>query len=93
MALLKTPVAADIFTEEFIRDVGTTNIEELFAQYGAGVGEVMANTAGNYNSNQPGDYSDRAAIGSRGVAGKPLPDPIPLKIQSPISNPSRIRSP
>lgn len=69
MPLLKTPVAADIFTEEFMRDVGTTNVEELFANYGAGVGQVLANPAGESNSNQPGDYNERTAIGSRGVAG------------------------
>jgi outer membrane receptor protein involved in Fe transport len=69
MELLKTPVAADVFTEEFIRDVGTTNIEELFAGYGAGAGEVLVNPAAGSEANQPGDYNERTAIGSRGVAG------------------------
>jgi outer membrane receptor protein involved in Fe transport len=69
MPLLQTPVAVDIFTEEFMRDMATTNVEELFANYGAGVGQVLANPAGESNSNQPGDYNERTAIGSRGVAG------------------------
>jgi outer membrane receptor protein involved in Fe transport len=69
LQLLKTPVAADIFTEEFMRDVAITNVEDLLNGYGAGVGQVLATPGGDSNNNQSGDWNDRSALGSRGVAG------------------------
>ncbi len=69
MQLLKTPVAADIFTEEFIRDVAATTVEDLLNGYGAGVGQVFPTPDSNSNDNQPGDRVGIGPIGSRGVAG------------------------
>jgi outer membrane receptor protein involved in Fe transport len=69
MQLLKTPVAADIFTEEFMRDVAATTVEDLLNGYGAGVGQVFPTPDTNANDNQPGDRVGIGPIGSRGVAG------------------------
>ena len=69
MQLLKTPVAADIFTEEFMRDVAATTVEDLLNGYGAGVGQVFPTPDSNSNDNQPGDRVGIGPIGSRGVAG------------------------
>src|SRR5437868_11514863 len=40
MQLLKAPVAADIFTEQFMQDVAVTTVEDLLNGYGVGVGQV-----------------------------------------------------
>jgi outer membrane receptor protein involved in Fe transport len=69
LQLLKTPVAADIFTEEFMRDVAATTVEDLLNGYGAGVGQVFPTPDANANDNQPGDRVGIGPIGSRGVAG------------------------
>ncbi len=69
LQLLKTPVAADIFTEEFMRDVAVTTVEDLLNGYGAGVGQVFPTPDANSNDNQPGDRVGIGPIGSRGVAG------------------------
>lgn len=66
MNLLKTPVAADIFTEEFMRDMATTNLEDLLSGYGAGYG-MLNQSPENANDNQPGDRGG-FGFGSRGVA-------------------------
>lgn len=44
-ALNKTPVSADIFTAEFMRDIGATSIEEMLNGYGAGAGTVKIGRA------------------------------------------------
>jgi outer membrane receptor protein involved in Fe transport len=67
MELLKTPVAADIFTEQFMQDVGTTTVEDLLNGYGAGVGQVLATPDSDSNNNQPGDRFSVAQVGSRGL--------------------------
>ena len=67
MELLKTPVAADIFTSDFMRDVATTTVEELLAGYGAGFGEVLPTPDSDANSNQPGDRAGEGPTGTRGV--------------------------
>src|SRR5258708_2410555 len=67
MELLKTPVAADIFTEEFMRDVATTSVEDLLNGYGAGVGQVLATPDSDSNNNQPGDRFSTSQVGSRGL--------------------------
>lgn len=74
--LLKTPVAADIFTQEFMRDVATTNVEDLLSNYGAGVGMVLRNlNETDIANNQPGDRTGVSQFGSRGVtAGFPRRD-------------------
>jgi hypothetical protein len=41
MQLLKTPVAADIFTEELMRDVATTTVEDLLNGCRSGVGQSL----------------------------------------------------
>ena len=69
LQLLKSPVAADIFTEEFMRDVAATTVEDLLNGYGAGVGQVFPTPDANSNDNQPGDRVGIGPIGSRGVAG------------------------
>ncbi len=67
MELLKTPVAADIFTEQFMQDVGITTVEDLLNNYGAGVGQVLATPDSDSNNNQPGDRFSVAQVGSRGL--------------------------
>jgi outer membrane receptor protein involved in Fe transport len=67
MELLKAPVAADIFTEQFMQDVATTNVEDLLNNYGAGVGQVLATPDSDSNNNQPGDRFSVAQVGSRGL--------------------------
>lgn len=66
--LLKTPVAADIFTQQFMDDVGVTNVEDLLNGYGAGAGAVLATPDSDANNNQPGDRFSVAQMGSRGLS-------------------------
>ncbi len=66
--LLKTPVAADIFTQQFMEDVGTTSVEDLLNGYGAGAGAVLATPDSDSNNNQPGDRFSVAQMGSRGLS-------------------------
>lgn len=67
MELFKAPVAADIFTEQFMEDVATTTVEDLLNNYGAGVGQVLATPDSDSNNNQPGDRFSVAQVGSRGL--------------------------
>src|SRR5688572_2134837 len=67
MELLKAPVAADIFTEQFMEDVAVTNVEDLLNGFGAGVGQVLATPDSDSNNNQPGDRFSVAQVGSRGL--------------------------
>lgn len=67
MELFKTPVAADIFTQDFMRDVATTNVEDLLAGYGAGIGEVQQTPDSGNVDNQAGDRVGLGPTGSRGV--------------------------
>ena len=67
--LNKLPVSADIMSEQFMRDVATTTVEELLANYGAGTGAVVASPGGDSNANQPGDYTTSGQVGLRGLAG------------------------
>ena len=67
MELLKTPVAADIFTEQFMQDVATTTVQDLLNGYGAGAGQVVATPDVDANNNQPGDRFSVTQVGSRGL--------------------------
>jgi outer membrane receptor protein involved in Fe transport len=74
-ALKNVPVSADIFTEDFIRDVGVTNLEDLMLSYGAGAGTVMSNPESDALSQQPGDRVGNQTMGVRGVGvGAPRRD-------------------
>lgn len=65
----KVPVSADIFTEDFMRDVDATTVEDLLNQYGAGTGQVLATPDSDANNNQPGDRFSVSQIGVRGLSG------------------------
>ena len=67
-ALNKTPVSADIFTQEFMRDISANSIEEMMVSYGAGTGMVSAQFQDtDALSYQPGDRVGNATVGVRGV--------------------------
>jgi outer membrane receptor for ferric coprogen and ferric-rhodotorulic acid len=67
-ALNKTPVSADIFTEEFMRDISATTIEDMMIGYGAGTGMVSAQAPdSDALSQQPGDRVGNSTVGVRGV--------------------------
>lgn len=68
-ALHKTPVSADIFTSEFMRDIAATSVEEMLNGYGAGAGTVMSNPDSDALSQQPGDRVGNQTIGIRGTGG------------------------
>lgn len=68
-ALNRTPVSADIFTEDFMRDISATSIEEMLNGYGAGAGTVMSNPDSDALSQQPGDRVGNQTIGVRGTGG------------------------
>jgi outer membrane receptor protein involved in Fe transport len=65
----KVPVSADVFTEDFMRDVGVTTVEQLLGDYGAGTGMVLATPDSDSNNNQPGDRFSVSQIGVRGLSG------------------------
>jgi outer membrane receptor protein involved in Fe transport len=67
--LHKTPVSADIFTAEFMRDIAATSVEEMLNGYGAGAGTVMSNPDSDALSQQPGDRVGNQTIGIRGTGG------------------------
>ena len=52
-----------------MRDVATTTIEDLLANYGAGFGEVQQTPDAGNVDNQPGDRVGLGPMGSRGVLG------------------------
>jgi len=68
-ALDLTPVSADIFTAEFMRDIAVTSVEEMLNGYGAGAGTVMSNPESDALSQQPGDRVGNQTIGLRGTGG------------------------
>ena len=68
-ALNKTPVSADIFTSEFMRDIAATSVEEMLSGYGAGAGTVMPTPDSDALSQQPGDRVGNQTIGIRGTGG------------------------
>jgi len=69
LALNQAPVSADIFTEDFMRDISATSIEEMLNGYGAGAGTVMSNPDSDALSQQPGDRLGNQTIGIRGTGG------------------------
>lgn len=68
-ALHQTPVSADIFTAEFMRDIAATSVEEMLNGYGAGAGTVMSNPDSDALNQQPGDRVGNQTIGIRGTGG------------------------
>lgn len=73
--LEKTPVVADIFTSQFIDDVGAQSLQDLFLGYGVGAGMTMATPSSDSQKNQPGDRYTTSEFGIRGVsAGTPRLD-------------------
>ncbi|MFM1748544.1 MAG: hypothetical protein RLZZ188_2210, partial [Verrucomicrobiota bacterium] len=52
-ALSQTPVSADIFTAEFMRDIAVTSVEDMLNGYGAGAGTVMSNPDSDALNQQP----------------------------------------
>ncbi|MBL9200322.1 MAG: TonB-dependent receptor plug domain-containing protein [Opitutaceae bacterium] len=68
-ALSRTPVSADIFTAEFMRDIAATSVEEMLNGYGAGAGTVMSNPDSDALNQQPGDRVGNQTIGIRGTGG------------------------
>ena len=72
--LKNVPVSADIFTSDFIRDVGVTNLEDLVKGFGAGAGVVPVTPESDALAQQPGDRQFMA-LGIRGLStGQPRRD-------------------
>ena len=68
----KTPITADVFTENFMRDVDATSINDLLSTYGAGMGTILATPSTDANLTQPGDrvlFGDRFTPPQLGVRG------------------------
>src|SRR5207302_10828227 len=68
----KVPISDDIFTEQFMTDVGATSITDMLQTFGAGVGSILANPASDANLSQPGDvplFGDRFTSPPIGVRG------------------------
>ncbi len=68
----KVPISDDIFTEQFMADVGATSLTDMLQTYGAGVGSVLATPASDANLSQPGDvplFGDRFTSPPIGVRG------------------------
>lgn len=65
----KMPVSADIFTETFMRDVGTSSVEDVIRDYSAGAGyaDGSNNGAATAADNQPGDRVGNSYIQIRGM--------------------------
>jgi outer membrane receptor for ferric coprogen and ferric-rhodotorulic acid len=65
--LNEVPVSADIFTEDFMRDVATASVEELLAAYGTAGGISSSAPDSDASSNQPGDRIGNFQLGARGL--------------------------
>jgi len=71
--LANVSVSDDIFTQQFMRDVGATSVQDMLLEYGAGTGQVYP-VQGSASIGQPGDqlfYSDRFSslpMGGRGLS-------------------------
>ncbi|MBM3854354.1 MAG: hypothetical protein FJ399_14550, partial [Verrucomicrobia bacterium] len=65
----RMPVSADIFTETFMRDVGSSSVEDVIRDYAAGAGyaDGSNNGAATAVDNQPGDRVGNAYIQIRGM--------------------------
>jgi len=66
--LYKTPVVADVFTEQFMQDTQVQSVEELFGKYGTGSGLTLATPDSDSNATQPGDRFSVSQFSLRGVA-------------------------
>ncbi|HVU33437.1 MAG TPA: TonB-dependent receptor plug domain-containing protein [Opitutaceae bacterium] len=56
--LNQVPMSADIFTEDFMRDIDATDVNQTLLEYGAGMGMAYATTgSGTARDTQPGDRS------------------------------------
>jgi outer membrane receptor for ferric coprogen and ferric-rhodotorulic acid len=66
--LNEVPVSADVFTEDFMRDVATTSVEELLGAYGTAGGIASSAPDSDASSNQPGDRLGNFQLGARGLA-------------------------
>lgn len=62
----KLPLSADVFSEQFIKDVATTNIEELMQNYG-GLGVASSAPDSDAEFNQPGDRRGNFQMSARGL--------------------------
>jgi outer membrane receptor for ferric coprogen and ferric-rhodotorulic acid len=67
IALDKTPISADIFTEAFMQDTDSLSVEGMFNSFGAGAGTMWATPAFGSITNQPGDRVNTAQLSVRGV--------------------------
>lgn len=72
ISLDKTPISADIFTEQFMNDVDALTVEGMFEQYGAGAGTLWATPSFGSITNQPGDRVNVAQLSIRGVGAGAL---------------------
>ena len=66
----KVPISDDIFTEQFMTDVGATSINDMLSTYGAGVGTVLANPASDAPRNarrEMGGMGDSLWSASTGI--------------------------
>ena len=68
LELEKTPVVADIMTQQFIQDTQVRSVEELFNNYAGGAGRAFATVESDSNATQPGDRFSSDQYGVRGVA-------------------------
>jgi outer membrane receptor for ferric coprogen and ferric-rhodotorulic acid len=76
--LEKAPMAADIFTQQFMEDTQVRSVEELFDNYAGGAGRAFATVESDSNATQPGDRFSSDQYGVRGVAaGVPRRDGFP----------------
>ena len=66
--LYKTPVVADVFTQQFLQDTQVQSVEDLFANYGTGSGLVLATPESDSNATQPGDRFSVGQYALRGVS-------------------------
>jgi outer membrane receptor for ferric coprogen and ferric-rhodotorulic acid len=70
MELDKTPIVADIFTQQFISDTGVTTLEDLFNGYANGAGMVLATPESDSTANaKMGDRFSVSQFAQRGLSG------------------------
>ncbi len=65
--LAKTPVVADIFTQQFMQDTQVQTVEDLFKNYGTSTGMTFATPTSDSNATEPGDRYSSQAFAIRGL--------------------------